>query len=532
MLNLIIVDDEKLLTDSLKVDIDWAALGFTEVFTAYNARQAKEIYEQVEIHLMVCDIEMPQGSGLELLAWVREQYPDTETVFMTCHAEFKLAQRAMQLGSFDYLLKPIPHDELLMVVGKAVAKLKKESEEKQYSRIGQFWSKRQPLIAEQFWLDLLHHAFPSNDEAIKKEAEERGIPFNAELQLLPLLIAIKRYHKTFSPRDEKVLEYALKNSGEETLGLEGQGLLFATSNRELLALIPIEGESVTLRELLKEKAYPLIQFASAHFYCDLAIYIGNAVQSHGLIGMVGRLRELDRGNVALATDVFLYGSPDKVKESISIPDMHAWSVMLKEGQGERAVEEAEIFLQEVAKELDAESLYRFHHSFLQMVFYVLKLEGIDAHLLFGDEASARQFRHASRSLPEMLAWMRYIVGKSMEQMRHMRQSASLLDKVEQYVSSRLDSEQLSREDVAAHMFLNPDYLDRLLKKQVGHSITEFIINKRMALAQELLLKTELPVGTIAGQSGYANLAHFSRRFKRYAGLSPHEYRRTYGSDPT
>lgn len=530
MLNLIIVDDEKLLTDSLKGDIDWRALGFGQVFTAYNARQAKEIFKREKIHLMLSDIEMPQGSGLELLAWVREHYPDTETVFMTCHAEFKLAQRAVQLGSFDYLLKPVPPDELMEAARKAAAKIRTESEEKQYSRIGQFWSRRQPMIAEQFWLDLLHHAISSSPEAIKREAGERGIPFDEKLQLLPIFICVKRFHKPFSPRDEKVLEYALKNSGEETLGLEGQGLLFTAADRELLALVPVEGNAAPHRELLKEKAHAMIRYASANFYCDIAIYIGSAVQSHELNGMMGRLRELDKENVTLATDVFLFGSQRKAREFIAVPDMQAWSIMLKEGQGEQVLEEADTFLHDLAKEIDSEWLHRFHHNFLQMVFYVLKLEGIDAHQLFGNEASAGLFRDAVRSIPDMTVWVKHILRRSMEQMGHMRQSTSVLDKIDQYVSGRLESEILSREDVAAHMFLNPDYLDRLLKKQAGQSITEFIMNKRMALARELLLKTKLPVGTIAGRSGYSNLAHFSRRFKHYAGLSPHEYRRTYGID--
>lgn len=525
MLALIIVDDEKLLTDSLKSDIDWASLGFGQVHTAYNSRQAKEVFGRERIDLMLCDIEMPQGSGLELLAWVREQHPDTETIFMTCHAEFKLAQNAMQLGSFDYLLKPVPPDELLEVAGKAVAKIKRENEEKQFSRIGQFWSRRQPLIVEQFWLDLLQHAIPSNPVAIEREAEERGIPLDEKVHLLPLLISVKRYHKTFTPRDEKVMEYALKNCGEETLGLEGQGLLFAVTDRELLALVTTEGDAALLRESYKEKARAFIQYASTYFYCDIAIYIGHAVKSHELNSMVGRLRELDSENIALSTDVFLYGGERRKREAMPLPEMHAWSIMLKEGQGAQVLQEAEHFLRQAASQLDADSLYRFHHNFLQMVFYVLKLEGVDAHLLFGDEASADLFRHAARSVPDLKVWMAHIVGKSIGQVQAVQQSPSILNKVEQYVNGRLGSEELSREDVAAHMYLNPDYLDRLMKKQAGHSITELIVNKRMALAQELLLRTDLPVGTIASQSGYSNLAHFSRRFKRFAGFSPHEYRK-------
>ncbi|WP_138750868.1 response regulator [Paenibacillus sinopodophylli] len=525
MLTLIIVDDEKLLTDSLQSDMDWESLGFGSVYKAYNSRQAKEVFERERIDLMLCDIEMPQGSGLELLAWVREKYPHTETVFMTCHAQFKLAQRAMQLGSFDYLLKPIPNEELHSVVSKVAEKISKDNEDKQYSRIGQFWSRHQPLLAERLWIDILNHTIPSNLDMIKREALERGIPFDEKLQFLPVLIIVKRYHKAFTPRDEKVLEYALKNSGNEMLGIDGNGLLFAIAERELLALIPIEHDAAVLREELRERAKPFITSSADYFYCDIAIYIGSEVYGHELNGMVQRLLEWDKSNIALATEVFMYGSKRQSQGTISLPDIHLWSVMLKERRGDQVMNEAEAFLRGNIDLLDEEMLHMFHHNFLQMIFYVLKLDGIDAHLLFNNETSAALFRQALRSVPDMMNWTKHIVSRSMEYIENSQQSQSIMHKIEQFISGRLDAENLSREDVAAHMFLNPDYLDRLLKKEVGCSITEFIVNKRMRLAQDLLLKTNLPVGTIAAQSGYVNLAHFSRRFKRYAGTSPHEFRK-------
>ncbi|MGF7049612.1 YesN/AraC family two-component response regulator [Paenibacillus sp. DS2015] len=53
MLSILIVDDEKLLTDSLKEDTDWAAMGIGPVYTAYNSRQAKQMFEREAINLML-----------------------------------------------------------------------------------------------------------------------------------------------------------------------------------------------------------------------------------------------------------------------------------------------------------------------------------------------------------------------------------------------------------------------------------------------------------------------------------------------
>lgn len=526
MIHLLIVDDERLLTDSLKSDIDWAAMGIGQVFTAYNARQAREVFERESIELMLCDIEMPQGSGLELLAWVKERHPRTETVFMTCHAEFKLAQRAMQLGSFDYLLKPVPYDELCVVVEKALDKIRKDNERNQYSRIGQYWSRHQPLLAERLWLDIIDQTIPANLTFIKKEAEERNIPFDERMRLLPILVSIDRYHKSLTLRDEKIMEYALSNSGEEMLGLQGVGLLFRLTDRKLLALVPTERDVPSLREELGERCRAFVDSSASYFYCDLSIYIGAEVYGDELSEMVRRLLEWDKRNVALSSCVLLWERRQHAAEKIVLPDMDVWSVILKEGRGDQVIREAEAFLTGFigSESMDAENLYRFHHNLLQTTFYVLKLKGIEAQLLFDDEDSSERFQRAAHSVEDMIAWVKHTVAKAMSYMGTVQHSPSIIARVEQFIGQHIEAEKLTREDVANHVFLNPDYLDRLLKKEAGCSVTELIVQRRMLLAQRLLEKTELSVGTIAAQAGYTNLAHFSRRFKHYAGASPHEYR--------
>lgn len=528
MLTMLIVDDEKWFADSLCTEIEWASLGIGPVYTAYNARQAKEIYEREQVDFMLCDIEMPQGSGLELLAWVREHFPRTESVFMTCHADFKYAQRAVQLGSFDYLLKPVSNEELRDVVGRAADKIKKDKETKQYSRFGEFWARHQPLLAERFWLDVLNHTIPSHPEQIRKEAEERNIPYDSGMRLLPVYISIQRYNKSFKPRDEKIIEYALINSGAELLGIQNSGLFFGLPERKLLALIPVEHEIETLevQKTLQERGKTFIAAARSYFYCDVSIYIGNEVPSHELADMVNRLAEWDKNNVAHSNKVLLWRNRPYSQLTIDLPDMNIWSVLLKEGRGDKVIAEAEAFLHSLsaAEILDAESLYRFHHNFLQMVYYVLKLSGIEAQLLFDDETSSALFQRAVRSITDMSDWMKHTIAKAMDYVGTVQQSQPIMKGAENYIVQSLENENLTREAVASHVFLNPDYLDRLFKKETGYSITEYIAAERMRLAQNLLAKTDLPVGTIASRVGYTNLAHFSRRFKQIVGMSPKDYR--------
>ncbi|WP_130836264.1 response regulator transcription factor [Lachnoclostridium sp. Marseille-P6806] len=75
------------------------------------------------IDVMLCDIDMPRGSGLDLLTWVRENKYTTECIFLTCHANFDYAASAIRLDSTDYLLKPVSAQQLETAVGRAVQRL-------------------------------------------------------------------------------------------------------------------------------------------------------------------------------------------------------------------------------------------------------------------------------------------------------------------------------------------------------------------------------------------------------------------------
>ena len=111
-MNIILIDDEAVALNALRRRMDWAKYGFEQVFTANSMPQAQQLFAQKRIEVMLCDIEMPWGSGLELFEWVKAHYPAVECVFITCHPEYEYMRKALQLGSADYVLKPIDYGEL------------------------------------------------------------------------------------------------------------------------------------------------------------------------------------------------------------------------------------------------------------------------------------------------------------------------------------------------------------------------------------------------------------------------------------
>lgn len=117
-MNALLVDDDRYFVAALREKIDWHSLGIEEVYSAYNIRGAREIIERHAIRVMLCDIEMPQGSGLELLAWIRERAYPVQAIFLTNYADFHYAQKALELQSLDYYLKPVALDKLYPGIAK------------------------------------------------------------------------------------------------------------------------------------------------------------------------------------------------------------------------------------------------------------------------------------------------------------------------------------------------------------------------------------------------------------------------------
>ncbi|MFR3166232.1 MAG: response regulator [Hungatella sp.] len=71
--------------------MEWESLGITEVFIAYSLKQAQDIFAAHTINLLISDIEMPKGSGLYLLSWLRCEGNRVQVIFLTNHADFHYA---------------------------------------------------------------------------------------------------------------------------------------------------------------------------------------------------------------------------------------------------------------------------------------------------------------------------------------------------------------------------------------------------------------------------------------------------------
>lgn len=121
--NVLLTDDEELALRGLEDGVNWENLNVDKIYKCHSKETAIRMLLMYPVDIIITDIEMPNGNGIELIKWVKENKPEIKSVFYTGHAEFSYAQEALRLGVEDYLLKPIPYDQLEVVLAEIEKKI-------------------------------------------------------------------------------------------------------------------------------------------------------------------------------------------------------------------------------------------------------------------------------------------------------------------------------------------------------------------------------------------------------------------------
>ncbi|WP_116786975.1 sigma-54-dependent transcriptional regulator [Flavobacterium psychrotrophum] len=116
---ILVVDDDTAFCVMLKTFLQ--KKGF-DVVNAFSGAQAIEQLKEAAFDVMLTDIRLPDSDGLQLLKYIRENSLNASVILMTGYTDIKAAVNAMKLGAFDYVGKPINPDEILHIVGLALAK--------------------------------------------------------------------------------------------------------------------------------------------------------------------------------------------------------------------------------------------------------------------------------------------------------------------------------------------------------------------------------------------------------------------------
>ena len=457
MYKLLIVDDEPIALDGVLNCVDQTRLKIDQIYTASCVLEAKAIFKDNTVDILICDIEMPGENGFVLADWVKKNYPNTATLFLTCYAKFDYAKRALELGSFTYLLKPVTPQALTTELARTIGYLDKTKH--------------------------MHH---------------------------------------ISTEDFPTILFALRNLTSELIceNLE-RAFTFLTAENHIVALVLCSNTP----EYLEQKCLSLIEFCNSRLGIDICCYLANPIFLTNIRTCVAELKSRVANNIAFKNHVF---SAQVIRSSNPdyVPlDMNLLKTMLSSNEYPSVIHKAQSHLREMAENgtLSGDTFRQFSQDYIQLIFVYCNDNGIQAHSLFHTKEAHSLLSETPKSLEELEQWTEKIMHIATDYIESVNNSDSAISKIKDYIELHL-SEDITRADLAELVYLNPDYMNRLLKKETGKSITEYIMYRRLERARYLIEHTNMKISVIAQNVGYTNFSYFPKIFKRAYGLTPEEYK--------
>lgn len=514
-MKVLIVDDEVFTVRAIKSSLDWERLGISEVFTVYNAVKAKEIIADNEIDIMICDIEMPQEDGMQLFSWVRENQYKPETVFLTCHSEFKYAQQAIKLGAFDYCVKPVDFNELEKVIEKAKDKILKDNQLEIKNKLGDYWIENQELIKQQFWHNLLILKSKEKPEKIEQKAHNLNLNFDKDDQFQIVLISVKKIKMLLDDWQEDMLLYALQNIAKEIL------LIDLESNRTVLTggklVVIFKKDEITD---IKGQCLQYAQICEKHLNISIVCYLSGRVFCEEIYDAYKTLVVIEKNDILCSEKIVALDEITHNVDNSEINIPNSWNELLNFQQKDKLMHEIRFFLDRLQKnnQMNLQTLKKIQQDLLQMIFIYLQIRNVQAHKIYMDDNE-----NSFNSVNEMYVWIDKTIDLMYEVSREDSAGAydQIISKIKLYILNHL-CEDIRREDIAKTVNLSLDYMARIFKNETGYTVNEYIISKKMEKAFQLLKTTNDSVSEIAQKVGYDNFSYFSKQFKKYTGYTPRE----------
>ncbi|WP_339278230.1 response regulator [Paenibacillus sp. FSL W8-0426] len=541
MLQILLVDDEKSVVETLAETIPWESCGIGTVHEALSGAVALEIMENHDIDIVITDIRMPEMSGIALISAIHERWPHVQTVLLSGYADFEYAKQAMALESFDYLLKPVSDEDLIETVQRLVDRIKQKWETAaSYQRALHAFQENLPLLQSTMLHELLTGKTYS-PQALSDKLELLELPYSVGEELGMLVIRMEEHLSEMGQHDLSLMEYAICNIISEVMQHHFHIWHTRDVHDYLVVLASVKhGASTGLTK--DEKPQALLEQYAAQIQTNVQLYLKGAISisvSHWgkfpyEIGEIyeGAVRSM-RKRMGQVRGLFVTASDD--------PDVHPVPAirslykpptlisLLEAGRFDEVEQKIEVIFDELLHSGEhhdiAETTIEVYHALAGAFAYIIHKNGKQISSVLPAE-TYRYFQAPSYATAQQLKdWsIRTLHSISEDAEQELKDNHStIVRSVKSFVDHHL-ADDVSLPAIAEHVHLHPVYLSKVYKAETGEALTAYVYRLRMEKAAYYLRSSSAKVFEIAELVGYNNTAYFIRVFKKFYDVTPQEYR--------
>ncbi|WP_428768919.1 response regulator [Treponema sp. HNW] len=485
----IIVDDEKLVLCGISSLITECNSQYEILAACTNAREALKSCIEKSPDLLLTDIGMPEMDGLELISKVKEVKPDIKIAVLSCHDDYELVHKAFLAGACDYILKK---DIDKNALEKLFTRIFPASEQDNIER------KKKPLMP----VSDMSAVIPENPGTLaiirfKSEPYDKNteVPWYPDIPMLCQLIHndIHIPMELFIGEQKDLvllLSTGINRTSSENIGLELLRKIRVSvskyiNRRVFIAYYPMSpGQSIV-------QAYnQALQIVDTLFYKKNSAVLTEKTQPAYWDRTLTFAIDFDNSEKKWVQTLnrFFYAAREKRVSSESV-----------KAEAIFAVKHLLHCIRQTGREDISEKTISDGQSYYRRI------------MTFDD-------------WEELRSWLENVLLRISHQITQGKQEHKIIFNIKAYINSHLESD--LRLVIIADMFgINPNYLSTVFKKNVHKNYTDYVNEKRIRYALELIKTTNLSAKEIAYKCGYANPNYFSRIFRKITKTTITQYQK-------
>ena len=536
MLKVFLVEDEFVVREGIKRNIDWEANGYEFCGEAGDGELAFPMIQKLQPDIVITDIRMPFMDGLELSRLIKKDFPWMEIVILTGFEEFEYAKEAISLGVAKYLLKPISGNELLKEIADIAEKIEDKKKERE---IREKYAREMEENVQNEKKELFRYLVTGSKSMpeLLELAEKMKIDLSA-LWYNILLVKVQSANHMPEEYSKRMIsiEKKLKFLVDEPYiisfdrNLEGKALIFKADSVEELETAQKKYIDALETELDGDERYR---------------YFG------GIGKPVNRLRELPESfesashafakrylikeNCILDSNNLEQGVPEEAEfdiHNVDLKELQSDRVreFLKLGNKEEVIYFVDEFFKKQGSNAMESTIFR---QYIVMDIYFCVAAFLEELQISREEIASFDVNFQMlQSKENAVEYVTRIMERAVE-LREKNASnryGSIVEQVKKYIEEHYVEEELSLNLLASYVNFSPNHLSMIFSQQTGQTFIKYLTDYRMNKAKELLRGTGKRSSEIGLEVGYKDPHYFSYLFKKTQGMTPTQYRGRKGTE--
>jgi len=536
MLKILIVDDEAIHREGIAQIIRKHRPDYC-VQVACNGQEALKLAKADPMDIIVTDVRMPRMDGLEFIKSIREMNQQSYIVILSGYRNFDYAQRALQLGASEYLVKPTRESDFLAVLKKIEEKIEADHKKE----VANIQNTKKLDLSLPFYFEKLMNLWITGQSSSEElhEIDELLAPQQQGVVLAVRLTNLQELNVTGSPflgiNTQQQLKYYLKKNLEPC----GSSVsFFNNKDSQILVcilLLKIENDQAPLCLNRNLEAF----LAVIHDEFDLVGTIGVGKICDPILNEASGSYNL----AYQALSGFFYQPDNRIIYSDAIsdqlitncPDLNRFEEPLL-----AAIRQNDTV--RVASLVHQLFAYSVTHGFPPPDTLVKAIERLALNTcsvasgfmdtpLYEDWLNRVESRLACcTDIQQLKDEFNSILLDQVDWLVNLKKNKHdlIMKKCFEYLEDNLQ-EDLTLKMVADHFYFNPSYFSAIFKEHAHMTFIKYVSKLRLKKAAELLDKGYYRVYEVAERVGFKDEKYFHRVFKKEYGITPDEYRRVHKS---